>query len=558
MVLTPYVIDLALQVSALMVVALAAVAVLRRQSAALRHWVLSVAVAGAACVPLCRVVVPDWTIGDPAGLPTIQAESPATAGPGAQPVEAVTAGLPGGRAAFVRGGNWPARAWRMVPIVWLGGALIGFGVLATGLLRLAWIERRARPLTSARWVQMSETLRRDLGVRRPVRLLEADHPTILAAWGWSRPTIMMPRAADTWPADRVEIVLRHELAHVARGDWLVQIVTEILRALNWFNPLVWLAAARLRLESERACDDDVIERGVGGPEYAAQLVALARTLQSRRRWSPTFPAPAMARPSSLERRVTAMLNPTLRRRPVTRTARAAVAGLALVITLSVAGLAVFAQGAASFAGSILDPMSRTVPDTKVVITNTRTQATHEVVSDASGRFEFVGLPPGDYQMAAARPGFSTIKLNVTIAATAVRRDLNLSVGSVQESITVRVTTDPAAPTSPAAPPTAQAPRQARPCTATQTGGNILPPIKLRDVRPQYPEHLKAQKLAGLVVVEAVLAGDGSVRDMRVLETPHPDLGQAVVDAVGKWVFEGTRLNCQPVDIKMKVNARFEF
>jgi TonB family protein len=558
MVVTPDLIDLTLQVSALMVAALVAVGVLRRQSAALRHWVLSVAVAGAACIPLCRAVVPDWTLGDPAGLSTLHAESPASTGPAAEPAQAVTAGLPRERAAFVRGGNWPAHVWRFVPVVWLGGALIGIVVLGTGLLRLAWIERRARPLASARWVQMSGQLSRDLGVRRPVRLLEADHPTILAAWGWSRPTIMMPRGADTWPADRVEVVLRHELAHVARGDWMVQIVAEILRALNWFNPLVWLAAARLRLESERACDDDVIERGVEGPEYAAQLVALARSLQSRRRWSPTFPAPAMARPSSLERRVTAMLNPTLRRSPVTGATRAAVAGLAVVITLSVAGLAVFAQGAASFAGSILDPMSRMIPDTKVVLTNTRTQARHEAVSDASGRFELAGLAPGDYQMEASRPGFSTIKLDLTIAATAVRRDLKLSVGSVQESIMVRVTADPSGPASPAAPPTAQAPRQARPCTATQTGGNILPPIKLRDVRPQYPEHLKAQKLAGLVVVEGVLSGDGSVRDVRVVETPHPDLGQAVVEAVSKWVFEGTRLNCEPIDIKMKVNATFQF
>jgi len=253
-----------------------------------------------------------------------------------------------------------------------------------------------------------------------------------------------------------------------------------------------------------------------------------------------------------------MLNPKLRRTPVTTATRATVAGLALAVTLSVAGLAVFAQGTARFAGSILDPMSRTVADTRVVLTNTQTQATHEVVSDASGRFEFVGLPPGDYQMEARRPGFATVKLNVTVAAAGMRRDVSLSVGSVQESITVRVLTASSVPVASAAPAAPRAPRPARPCTATTTGGNILPPIKLRDARPEYPEHLKAGKVAGLVVVEAVLAGDGSVRDARVVETPHPDLGTSVVDAVNRWVFEGTRLNCEPVDIKMKVNARFEF
>jgi hypothetical protein len=151
----------------------------------------------------------------------------------------------------------------------------------------------------------------------------------------------------------------------------------------------------LRSESDRACDNVVLERGVYRHHYAARLVALARTLHAHRRWNPFTPAPATARPSSLEMRVTATLNPTISRAPLTTATRTAIACLALAITLPVAGLAVFAQTPASFAGSVLDPTNRLVPNARVVLTHTRTQTRHEVRSDSVGHFEFVGLPAGD-------------------------------------------------------------------------------------------------------------------------------------------------------------------
>jgi outer membrane biosynthesis protein TonB len=51
--------------------------------------------------------------------------------------------------------------------------------------------------------------------------------------------------------------------------------------------------------------------------------------------------------------------------------------------------------------------------------------------------------------------------------------------------------------------------------------------------------------------------DGTVHDLRVVETPHPDLGKAAVEAVGKWRFTSTRLNCEPVEVAMTVVVNFE-
>jgi beta-lactamase regulating signal transducer with metallopeptidase domain len=104
---------------------------------------------------------------------------------------------------------------------------------------------------------------------------------------------------------------------------------------------VWLAARRLRLESEQACDDVVLKTGVDGSEYASELVDLARAFKADRQRF--VPAAAIARPSSLERRVRAMLNVKLNRDPITRPASVAAALVLAVVTVLVAGFGVSAQ-----------------------------------------------------------------------------------------------------------------------------------------------------------------------------------------------------------------------
>ena len=100
-----------------------------------------------------------------------------------------------------------------------------------------------------------------LRLRRPVRLLQsADNPMPLT-WGWWRPVVLLPADAANWPSERRRIVLLHELAHAKRWDCLTQTVARMVCALYWINPLVWLAAQRMCVERERACDDLVLNSG---------------------------------------------------------------------------------------------------------------------------------------------------------------------------------------------------------------------------------------------------------------------------------------------------------
>jgi len=160
---------------------------------------------------------------------------------------------------------------------------------------------------------LADELRRSYAIASSVRLLQSNHSSLLVTWGWSRPRILLPAAARDWSDDRIRVVLAHELAHIARGDWGFQLAAEVLRILYWFNPLLWTACRRLRLESERACDDAVLARGTEAPDYATHLLALARSLHPGRR--PGCRA-GHGPPSSLEGRIRAMLNSTLNRRPV--------------------------------------------------------------------------------------------------------------------------------------------------------------------------------------------------------------------------------------------------
>ena len=129
--------------------------------------------------------------------------------------------------------------------------------------------------------------------------------------GVFRPTIVVPRDFEHWPPARRQAALAHEHAHVLRRDVVIDLFHQLVRALWWPHPLVWFCGYRLRTLRERACDELVVRQGFDSTEYANQLVAVARALQS--------PIPArgaaltMLKPHDLSERVQALLRPEPRR-----------------------------------------------------------------------------------------------------------------------------------------------------------------------------------------------------------------------------------------------------
>jgi TonB family protein len=544
-------IDGAVEASLILLAALVSMPLLRKSSAALRHWVLAAAVLCAAVAPVVSAALPAWhlpvavTLAPPAGVLRAVGSAMDRAA-----VQSSTDAI--GRrdsSGFAAG----------LLTIWMAGMAAGSVVLLTGVIRLRRLASRATPIVGGTWTSTAGRIAPEYNVRPPI-LLHSEHPSLLVTWGVRRAKVLVPAGALNWAQERVAVVLSHELAHVRRGDWIVQLAAELLRVVYWFNPLVWAACRRLRRESEQACDDAVMNRGVGGTEYATHLVNIARELHERRVW---VPAPSIARPSNLERRVRAMLDPCINRRQVSRSACLAILLALLIVVVPVTRVAV-AQVFGTVAGSIVDPTNGALPGVTLVLTNTQTQAKHEVRSDGAGRYEFVGLVAGDYVLEARLPGFAVLRGTLTVAGQSLQQDLKLQVGSLQETITIRASRS-ASEAADSTRTTAANRAQARPAPTcgttgegnTSIGGNIRPPHKLLDVRPQYPASALRAGAHGTVILDARIGTAGTVEDVKVVSTPHPDLGAAAVDAVRQWEFDPTYLNCVAVPVNMTVTANFE-
>lgn len=310
--------DVAIRSSILVLVGLAVTAVLHRQSAALRHAVLAMTIiAAAALVPL-TTIAPTWHVSLPVSVaPWI---SPPRAWHVPLPVSAVPqtaaprASTAPGPHTIVRravAARPTVRVVEVARVIWIAGVAVCAAVLLTGFIRLARIARRAQRVRGGEWVRAASQLQAAYGLRRPVTLLQTDAPDVLATFGVRHHRVLLPIHASAWSHDRIHAVLSHELAHVRRQDWLVQMSAEALRCVYWFDPLMWIACARLRRESEYACDDAVLGRGMAPRDYAVHLLELARVCRRPRRHA-ALPAIPMARASTLERRITVMLDPAVK------------------------------------------------------------------------------------------------------------------------------------------------------------------------------------------------------------------------------------------------------
>ena len=556
-----------LAVSVILASGLVATRLLGRRSAAERHWLLAAGIVGALVLPALRLAIPPpWTaplVALRPGPADAASADPATLDVIAPARDRSTDAV----ASFaVRGsGAPPSSRWTAIAAwIWLAGIVVVASRVAAGLIRLRGIAGRATPVVDGPWRDAVDEISASLRPRRPVRILVSDESPLVATWGWRQPLILLPRQALNWSADRIRVVAVHELAHITRADWRHQLAGEALCALHWWNPLAWTVRRRQLVESERASDDVVLALGVDAPSYAEHLVDLARHLHPHA--TPWLPAPAMVRSSSLEGRVLAMLDPTAVRRPVTRRHRLAIAGAVLAMTLPLAGLAAAWQFH-SLRGSLADSTGRVLPGAAVVLADDVNGRKYEVRSDAGGRYEFVGLPPGTYRLEVKTPGFRPYSEQIAVSGD-VERTLRLAVGTLQETITVIGDGQPE-PVPDAAAIASRAERISRAserqkkalatCAAgppAAAGGNILPPVKIVHATPRYPEHLRPAAVRGTVTMRATIDREGTVRELQDIVASHPDLEAPAVEAVRDWKFTATLLNCEPIEVEMTVTVNF--
>jgi beta-lactamase regulating signal transducer with metallopeptidase domain len=365
-----------------LVLALAAVMAhaLRRSSAAVRHLVWSAALVGLLALPALSFVVPQWrvpafasiTLTTPNAGRGVAATAVTTARDEASPAESASITRASPEPAFApisvkqesASGEAPAKratdvaasgtapaapragvdvaavigrlslgAWLF--LVWLVGAAAVLGWVALGSLMNWWLARSAREVTSGPVLDLVDELSYELGIGTTVTLLHSDSRCMPRTWGLE-PKVLLPCEVEEWSDQRLRAVLLHELAHVKRHDYLTQLLGHVAVAIHWFNPLVWYAVRRMRVERERACDDRVLSTGSKASDYAEHLLDIARSLKMSGFASAT--SVAMARRSQLSDRLLDVLDATRRRTAVSSRMAGMVWTAAALVVVPVSGM----------------------------------------------------------------------------------------------------------------------------------------------------------------------------------------------------------------------------
>jgi beta-lactamase regulating signal transducer with metallopeptidase domain/tetratricopeptide (TPR) repeat protein len=318
-----------------------------RASAASRHLVALLGLTLALAVPVLGLLLPRWEIPvlSPAERPLIGTRTALSDQPEISDALAGFSGRVGVQVPpFEESAAAPSRQQappsldldvaQVAALLWLLGGLVPLAALVVGFRRARAIIRNARPGTDPRLDSLAADVSARLGLKRTVPVLFSPEAFVPMTANFFRPVLVLPDAARAWPAERLRVVLLHELAHVSRRDLGALLVAELTTAAYWFHPLAHAVARHLRRSAEEASDDLVLGNGTRASDYASHLVGIVKGLGS----PGEMPVLAMARPSDLEKRVRAILDPRRRRRAPSRllTASLAAVGIAAALALAAA------------------------------------------------------------------------------------------------------------------------------------------------------------------------------------------------------------------------------
>jgi len=171
----------------------------------------------------------------------------------------------------------PSNLLPLLPAFFVAAWLCGFvAVLFTWWVRwrrMSRVLREALPLREGREVQVLRRLEREVGLRKPVEVFLCQASLEPGIFGIARPVLVLSEGISKHLDDaHLEAILAHEVCHARRRDNLAAAVHMVVEALFWFHPLVWWLGGRLVEERERACDEEVLERGGDRQVYAESLL----------------------------------------------------------------------------------------------------------------------------------------------------------------------------------------------------------------------------------------------------------------------------------------------
>jgi TonB family protein len=481
--------------------------------------------------------------------------------------------------------------------LWIAGVWVFYLRQIAGWVSVCRLRRRGVCSAPERWQQELTRLSARLRVSRPIALLEscmADAPMVL---GHFRPLILVPVGVLAGlPAEQVKAILLHELAHIRRCDYLVNVLQRGVEGLLFYHPAVWWISRVIRTERENCCDDVVVGVSGNAHEYAVALAAL-----EQKRWSGCEPAVA-ATGGSLVKRIRRLLYPKGPSGAWTLLVACAV----FLVTAAAALSAWPAQGnSASSAAQVSDTETSRYDkwlneDVVYIISDAERGAFLKLTTDEE-REHFIeqfwqrrNPTPGAHEnpfkeehyrriayanehFATGVPGWKTDRGHVYIIygppdeieshpiagqGTTVPREewLYRHIERVGNDIVFRFT-DPLlngeyrlfnplqSPKSSPENQTAQVPGRVR------VGAKVQEQNLITKVDPIYPPLAMLSRIQGVVRLTVVIDKDGRVSNMELVNG-HPLLVAAAKDAVRQWVYRPTLLNGEPVEVVTQVDVNF--
>jgi TonB family protein len=362
----------------------------------------------------------------------------------------------------------------IVVIVWgIGVCLFGFHLLGSGL-QVARLRRSASLLVAPDRLEVLGRLATRLGLTSEVRLFESLLIDVPAVVGWLRPAVVIPLSTLAGlSTSHFEAILAHELAHVRRRDYLVNIVQRVVETLLFYHPAVWWVSSWIRREREHCCDEIAASACGDRVSYARAL----RALEELRADAPALamgasggdllvrvarlvdrtPVPAPGWPGGVAMIVpfiaflsvgavsggnaaVALSLPTVDARPIETPAPVQTApaqqAVPRLIPLKAIRRIVAAQPVSEVSGTVTDPSGGVLPGVTVLLKSRASSEAKTAVTAAKGTFEFTDVAAGDYDLDVSLSGFRRNDLPVQVTpGQRLTTDVRMQLGSVAEEMT---------------------------------------------------------------------------------------------------------------------------
>lgn len=504
-----------------------------RSAAGLRYWL---GLASYALIVLLPLATLWWYL---APVPIVTAPEVALA---ALPAVEITTGYPVSAGELLRHGLEPAMP--LIVALWILGVCLMSLRTAAGLYGARQLVRRGVRAVEAPVRRLADELRIEVGVRRAVRVLESSRVAVPTVVGWLEPVILLPASVlGRLPREQLALVLAHELAHVRRNDYLVNLLQLLVETLFFYHPAVAWLGHRVREDREHCCDDEVVARFGERLTYARALASLEQLR------APAAPALA-ATGGDLYHRVDRIVHCEPPRKSAGYTHVLLVALLAAVAAVGVRqgldmesgpdGLRVVSLPAVSSSGRLgdlagalgggFDRFGQAERERAAIAEQAEQARVEREARLELERRQAALEAERAASIAARRPA---TEASATVGASRavpvrldrpVSRDVFVPV-DVNGDEWLLASLDSASQQQPAPPPRLEAPAP-------------VAPGVIRQVAPNYPFQAKQNGVEGQVKVAFTVDRRGRPRNVEVVRAEPADVfDKAAVKAIGKWRFE---------------------